>query len=211
MKTTAIVLGGGQGLRFGGLKQFAKIDGTMIIDYVIDTCLQHRMIDRVVVVVPQSRVKQFQKKYPTLDIVAGGNNGLESVKNAMPYIQSENVLVMDGVRPYVSSRLITRVIQGLQHYNAIDPAILPSEAIIRVSGNTLQRVLDRKELRIAQTPQGFKRLVLLKALNSGDSDLSVTDMISLVRNTKVGIVDGDRSNIKITYRGDLKVYENLKK
>jgi 2-C-methyl-D-erythritol 4-phosphate cytidylyltransferase len=122
------------------------------------------------------------------------------------------VLVHDGVRPLVSSDLISRVIAAAQEKGAAVPVIPLEDTVKQVHNESIVQTLDRSDLKRAQTPQGFHYIILKAALEKVRQDsYQGTDEASLVERLgyTVQAVSGEASNIKITTPGDLKIAEAL--
>ena len=76
----------------------------------------------------------------------------------------------------------------------------------------IERVPDRNKLWAIQTPQGFKKEILIEAHKKAQEDNFLgTDEASLVRRTShaVKLVMGDYNNIKVTTPTDLVIAEML--
>jgi 2-C-methyl-D-erythritol 4-phosphate cytidylyltransferase len=75
-----------------------------------------------------------------------------------------------------------------------------------VAGSKIVRTLDRNRLVLAQTPQGFRRDILLQAFQRAERDAFFgTDESILVERLgiPVSVVEGEPGNIKITFRHDV--------
>src|SRR5699024_6383735 len=87
-----------------------------------------------------------------------------------------------------------------------------SDTVKRVQDGIIQETIDRSHLWGAQTPQGFRREMLLdlcdRALAEG---VEFTDEASLgeALGQPVAIVPGDRLNIKMTHPEDREVIDAL--
>ena len=122
------------------------------------------------------------------------------------------MLVHDAARPLIRVNLIKDVVAAIAG-TGVDgaiPAVPVTDTIKRVEGNRIGETVDRNRLVAVQTPQGFVADALLDAhrtLLTAD----VTDDATLVERNggSVVIVDGDRTNIKITFPGDLAMAEAI--
>ena len=155
-------------------------------------------------------------------VVEGGVSRQESVynalkKNAECNFETDVVLIHDGARPFVSENLIENVIEASLKYEAAVPALSPTDTFKIVDEeNFITSGLQRKYLRAVQTPQGFLFKKLLDAYNQivnkdGLEKLSdFTDDAEIWGKFYNGIktVDGEKSNIKITFPSDRKMLLN---
>jgi 2-C-methyl-D-erythritol 4-phosphate cytidylyltransferase len=96
--------------------------------------------------------------------------------------------------------------------DGVVPAIPVSDTIKVAQGGVVSETLDRTNLRAVQTPQAF-RLGLLRRLHEAPEEhlLSATDDASLVEREggRVEVVEGEKTNIKLTSPEDLVLAEAI--
>jgi 2-C-methyl-D-erythritol 4-phosphate cytidylyltransferase len=111
--------------------------------------------------------------------------------------------VHDGVRALVSKKLIIRTMLDAEQHDASIPVIEVADSYRRISGDDSQ-IVPRSELRIVQTPQIFKASLLRRAYEQ-PFDTAFTDDASVVEQLgqRISLVEGERSNIKLTTPDDL--------
>lgn len=224
-KTQVILLAGGSGERFGGElpKQFVKIAGKTIIEHTIDKMEHCKVIDSVILVVNDKYYEYMNdlilKNHFTKvkKVIVGGNTRQESSYAGLNACDEDtlNVLFHDAIRPFVSDRIMTDVINALETYEAVDVAVPCADTIIRV---TEDRIIDsipkRKYLMRGQTPQGF-RLALIKTAYERymkELDILVTDDCGIIAQYQLAdiyVVEGEEQNIKITYKEDAYLADKL--
>jgi 2-C-methyl-D-erythritol 4-phosphate cytidylyltransferase len=145
-------------------------------------------------------------------IIPGGKERYDSTLAAIAaYPDDEtNLLFHDAVRPFVSERIIQDCIEALQHYNAVGVAVKTTDTIISVDANEcIDTILNRAVLRNVQTPQCFKRGLIKQAYDLALQDplFTTTDDCGVIRRympqEPVYMVNGEHTNIKITYPEDL--------
>lgn len=148
-------------------------------------------------------------------LAEGGSERQYSIQNGLAYVsaQADIILVHDAARPLVSRETIEAVIERAQYMGAAIAAV-PAKNTIKVRGEdgTVQETLERGKLWEVQTPQGFRRDILLRAYAKAAEDGFLgTDDASLVERLgqKVAIVQGDYRNVKITTPEDLVMAEAL--
>lgn len=124
--------------------------------------------------------------------------------------------VHDGARPLVTPVLIARVVAAAAKHGAAIPALPVGETVKRTNPSSTQvaETLDRRPLRLAQTPQVFGTELLRRAYAEAAAAAAggqVTDDAQLVEAAGgvVRLVQGDPDNIKITLPEDLAVAEAL--
>jgi 2-C-methyl-D-erythritol 4-phosphate cytidylyltransferase len=223
MIVSAIIPVAGQGKRFSGKtpKQFLKIGGRPIIEITLQKFVSHREINHGIVVVPENeidfshslfrRIDGFDKKFK---IISGGKERQDSVYNGLMRIppNTDIVVVHDGVRPLVSSQLISNSIKTAIQTGACIAALPVKETIKRVKNETVLETISRDHLWQVQTPQTFKHSILKEAHEKArETDFYSTDESSLVEwnGHPVNIIQGEYSNIKITTNDDLELSQFL--
>ncbi len=224
-RTIAIVLASGTGVRFLSEtpKQFLKLAGKTVLEHTLDVFEQHVAVDETIIVVSGENRLLTQEivtraAYKKISkIIIGGTTRQASVALGISAIQgdSHKVLVHDAVRPLLNAMIISRCINALDDYDVVDTAIPSPDTIIQVDErNCIVDIPPRASLRLGQTPQAFRAGILRKAHNlaNNDNSLAVTDDCGLILHYKLGpiaVVDGDVSNIKITYPSDIYLADRL--
>ena len=216
----AILLAGGSGSRFGAdrPKQFLEVNGCTVLEHSIRAFHRSPLIDEMVVITRADfvdEVKQIASAYPKVKHVRpGGKERYHSTLSALEVCTGADdfLLIHDAVRPLVSEAIISRCIHALEEYEAIGVAMPSTDTIVRVDENDcIVETLPRVVLRNMQTPQGFRQRVLRQAFDLGltDPDFAPTDDCGVVRtylpHVPIKIVEGEATNIKITYPKDLEM------
>ena len=204
MSTSVIIVAAGGGRRFGGPKQFEDLSGLPVLEHALLACLDSGFeIGSLVAVLPAKHLNyEVQaRRLQGIRLVAGGASRSGSVRAGLAYASTEFVLVHDGARPLASPRVFERVRNAL-HAGA--EAVVPAIPVVDSIRNLRGGVVDRDKLRAVQTPQGFRTRVLAEALESGES---ASDEATLVERagSAVTLVDGEPTNVKITYPHDIVV------
>ncbi|MDO9572579.1 MAG: 2-C-methyl-D-erythritol 4-phosphate cytidylyltransferase [Candidatus Omnitrophota bacterium] len=213
--TSAILLAAGlsRRLKLAVSKPLIKIGKQPVIVYSLKQLNKHPDIDEIIVVVNarnKANVIRSIKPYCFKKIkrlVLGGARRQDSVYNGLKAIDKNSkwVLIHDSARPFIKRDEITEVIKQAKKHNA---AILgvKSKATIKLSDafKMVRHTLDRDKLWEIQTPQVFRKKLLLKAYSKYIKE-NFTDDAGLIEKLglKVRIVLGSYANIKITTREDL--------
>jgi 2-C-methyl-D-erythritol 2,4-cyclodiphosphate synthase/2-C-methyl-D-erythritol 4-phosphate cytidylyltransferase len=161
-----------------------------------------------VVVVASDRVDEVRARLGSTveDVVVGGETRRASVSAGLRALAHPPwVLVHDGVRPFVSTDLIDRVLAAAEQHGAAVPAIPLTDTLKEVGDGRVLRTLDRSGLWAVQTPQAFRTDLLRAAHAAASAEAAVTDDAQLVEQlgAAVGVVAGDADNVKITAPADL--------
>ncbi|MCI6159305.1 MAG: 2-C-methyl-D-erythritol 4-phosphate cytidylyltransferase [Selenomonadaceae bacterium] len=211
----------GQGKRMGAgfNKVFLKLAGKEIIRHTLRRFSDVPAVGELIVVTGKEDLSHMQtilREEPGLKpwrVVAGGSERQYSVKNGLAAISREAdiVLVHDAARPLVSRETIEAVIRAARLSGAAIAAVPEKNTVKIVSGDgVVVRTPDRRTLWAVQTPQGFRRGILLRANERAEEEHFLgTDDASLVERigTPVHVVRDRYENIKITTPGDLAVAE----
>ena len=214
-KVTAIIVAAGEGRRFGSAKPFALLGGQTVLDRTVKVFEAHPEVDEIILVLRQEAIEPASagRSGKVAAVVGGGARRQDSVLHGFARLNcgpTDVVLVHDGVRPLVGRDVISRVIAMARESGAAIPAVPVEDTIKETVGGNVVRTLERTRLHRVQTPQGFAREVLERALQSAREDgFYGTDEAALVERTghPVAVVAGDPRNIKITSPGDLKIAE----
>ncbi len=216
MKIQAILVAAGRGLRLKASvpKALIALNKKLLFTYSLDTFLKCPLIDSVIVVVPIKGIRRFQqvidrKKYPKpVFLVEGGLRRRDSVKKGLENLDGDTdwVAIHDAARPFVNLKIIKNTIEAAQATGAAIAAVAVKSTIKEVysTGDVVKKTLERTWLWEIQTPQVFKRDIILKAhqyqrLFDATDDAILVEKLGL----KVKIAKGDENNIKITTPTDL--------
>ena len=210
-RVSAIILAAGRGTRIGAdrNKVFLKIASRPLLSYTIDAFARCEEISEIVLVVAPGEeedvsplVDGIEKK---VKIVHGGARRQDSSYAGIRAASGNIVLIHDAARPFVSAQMISRIIATTCEHGACVPALPAVDTIRRGTiGHPLEAALvDRSSLLRMQTPQGFSRNLIMKALLETDIDVTDDAAALLARGIPVWTVAGEETNIKITTKEDL--------
>jgi 2-C-methyl-D-erythritol 4-phosphate cytidylyltransferase len=207
-------------------KVLVKIDSRPVIYYSLFALNKHPEVDEIIVVASRENSKEINrivkrfKINKAKGIVLGGKERKDSVLSGLKALspESSRVLIHDGARPLIDKNTISSVIKASKASGAaitgvpIKPTVKMAYTIWRIAygkrekikGLFVKKTLNRDELWDIQTPQVFKKDLILAAY-SKFGNRKVTDDAALVEKlkVKVRIVQGSYSNIKITTPEDL--------
>lgn len=142
----------------------------------------------------------------------GGETRQDSVSSGLEELSTEAVVVHDGARPFAAASLVREVIAALEDHDGAIAAMPADETLKKVVDGHIETTVDRTGLWRAQTPQAFKTDVLRSAhARARDDGFIGTDDASLIERYggTVAIVQGPRSNIKLTYPEDFALAEAI--
>ncbi len=215
MKTVAIIVAGGRGLRLGGEipKQFRNIHERPLLSWTIMQFERAKTVDEIVIVVPEDYLLYANEKVvnpfsfrKVNKIVIGGESREESVKNGLRSIpiSTAYVAIHDGARPLIFHEDIDKVIEVAKRERAAVLARPITETVKRVESEFIISTLDRTKLFLAETPQVFQYDLIMSA-HDKPPEINATDDAYLVEllGFKVRAVTPGRANPKITTEDDL--------
>lgn len=226
MKNIAVILAGGSGSRFGAdmPKQFLTVAGKMIIEHTLDAFERHPQIDEIAIVSRADFVEEMcemvkKDGYAKVShVLTGGKERYHSSLAAIDAFRDDEdrLLIHDCVRPLVSERIISDCIAALDDYEAVDVAVATTDTIIELDEEgKIARIPQRRLLRNVQTPQCFRRGTIARAFELAlkDEAFFPTDDCSIVHrylpSVAIKVVEGDTTNIKVTYKEDLEFVERM--
>jgi 2-C-methyl-D-erythritol 4-phosphate cytidylyltransferase len=207
-------------------KQFSELGGTPILIHTLRKFAASAEVSEIYIALRASEMvgfrarlekeaKDFSRK--RIELVEGGEHRQQSVAHAMGAVSAapdDIILVHDAVRPFVTEEIIHGVIEAARKYGAAIAATPAMDTIKQVErtaeGAVITATVPRERVVMAQTPQGFRYLVLKKAFDEATADGFLgTDEASLVERSghEVAVVMGSPRNIKITTPADMELAE----
>lgn len=223
---TAIVLvAGGDGERFGAPrgKQMVRVAGRPLLAHAFRACAAVDRAGLIVVVCPPERVDEYARALvaehsPTeVRFVAGGMRRQDSVSSGIAEVPElyAYTAIHDGARPLAGPELFAGLLALLDATPDLDGAVVghPSvDTLKTVDGAHVTGTPDRSGYWMVQTPQAFRTRALRDAyVRAERQGWHCTDDASCVEAAggTVGLLEGPRDNIKVTYAEDLAVAEAL--
>jgi len=216
MKTVAIITAAGQGKRMGRPKQFIKIAGRPMLWWTLSVFQKTKAIDEIILVINAEEKNQTKgfKFSKIKKVVAGGGERQDSVNNGLKALpeNTEIVVIHDGARPLVTAGMIEAAIHQAKKHGAAVVGVPVKDTIklVNPKPGTVIRTLSRDRVWAAQTPQVFKRGLIMRAYQKYGKQ-KVTDDAMLVEKMgkPVKMLMGSYLNLKITTPDDLLLAEAL--
>jgi 2-C-methyl-D-erythritol 4-phosphate cytidylyltransferase len=220
----AIVAGAGRGERIGRPegKLFLKLAGIPVIARTLINLNAVRGIEEIVLAVNGEDQDRMEDLIESLEmeistrVVEGGEFRQESVFKAMRALSSkpEIIIVHDGARPLAPPTLFEGVIKVLKESDCegLITAVPVVETIKEVEGGWVLRTPERRRLWTVQTPECFRSFALLDAHEKADQEgVWATDDAALLEryHYRVRVVEGEVTNLKITFPSDIIMAEAL--
>lgn len=206
-------------------KQFLTVNERPVIVYTMEAFQYHPEIDEIIVVclkgwenILQAYANQFNITKLTR-IVPGGATGQESIRNGVEALSKNHdredlVLVHDGNRPFLPSKMITDCIATARAYGSAVAVIPCQEAMVLTDdGRISAGNIDREHLKRTQTPHGFTlgKMCELheKAEEKGIANTTATCTLMMELGEPVHFYDGSEKNMKLTTLDDMDIFKAL--
>ena len=223
MSSFAVILpAAGESRRFTGFprkKPFMELKGRAVWLRTAEHFLNRDDVTEVVLVLSPDDIDEFRERFrPNLafmdiTIARGGACRAESVLNGINSLthDAEFVAIHDAARPLLTAKWVTELFAAAVVHDAVIPGVPVSSTVKAVAGNVIQGTVDRSGLVLAQTPQVFRRSLLLQAFEAAGNLTDFTDDASIVEafGRPVHIHPGWPMNIKITTGDDFQLAEAL--
>jgi 2-C-methyl-D-erythritol 4-phosphate cytidylyltransferase len=201
-------------------KQYAPLEGRAVWLHSADRFVNRPDVSQVILVISPEDRELFDLRFASnvtilgLQVVEGGAERADSIEKALAKVKpdAEYVCVHDAARPCLAEEWIDRVFAAAEKSGAAILALPIAGTIKRVKDDVITETVARAGLWEAQTPQVFRRELLLEAYaKRGDS--AATDDAQLVERLghPVAIVQGSPLNLKITTNQDLRLAEQALK
>jgi len=217
MSVSAVIVAAGSSKRMdnGIDKLSVLIEGRTLLAWTISRFEDVSAIDEIILVVRAESLEYIRDEVlgnegfeKVKAVVVGGDQRQNSTENGLKATSedAEIVLIHDGARPLVRAEEIDSVIQSTKENGAALLAVRCKDTVKEVMDSKIIKTLSRDSLWLAQTPQGFRRGIILDALKSARDDGYIgTDEASLVEriDVDVSVVEGRSDNIKVTYPEDM--------
>ncbi len=223
MNIAAIICAAGKSNRFSGQKkkQFADVAGRAVFLRSVEFFANNNDVKQILVAIGDEDEEMFKITHePTLNFhggksCIGGAERFETVAKALELVKDDIdfVAVHDAVRCCLKDEWLNEVFKTAEKSGAAMLACPVVATIKKVEDGQIIETVDRTGLYEAQTPQVFRKKLLLKAYANIDkldtSKISDDSQLIEALGQKVSIVETDSSNIKITTKADLAIAEAI--
>lgn len=215
----AIIVAAGSSRRMGGEnKLLLSLGGQPVLAHTLCAFQKCPAVRDIVLVcreediLPYSELAQAFGVDKLRTVTRGGDTRTASVLAGVSASPEDSVLVAvhDGARPLVSEAVITEAVAAAAEHGAAAPVVPVKDSIKRIENGVIAADVPRDTLAAVQTPQVFRRELLLRALHqAAQSGRTYTDDCAAVEaiGQTVRATHGSYENIKITTPEDIAVAE----
>jgi 2-C-methyl-D-erythritol 4-phosphate cytidylyltransferase len=217
-RVSALIPAAGSGERLGmGPKALVALNGKTLLERAISAFIG--IADEIIVALPESHLEMALPD--GVKRVLGGLSRQESVQNLLEAATGEIVLIHDAARPFLTIEIVRATLEALREVGAATVALpaadtlvleddVPGERAGHRPAPTWGTLLDRTKVHAIQTPQGFRRELILGAHQRAKLEgVTATDDAGLVARLglPVALVTGDPRLFKVTRPGDYALAE----
>jgi 2-C-methyl-D-erythritol 4-phosphate cytidylyltransferase len=220
-RAALVIVAAGKGERYGASpKVLENAAGKPLVWWSIEAGARSACVTEIIVVVGEHTAAPIEDlvvggSWPlSVQCTMGGSRRQDSVALGVARCggSCDVILVHDAARPLVTPDLFDACARAASTHGAAIVAAPVTDTLKRAADGTILETVPRDALWGAQTPQGFRRELLVdtiaKAAASGDSFTDEASMLEAC-GIPVRIVPGPRTNIKVTHREDLDVVRAL--
>lgn len=217
----AIIIAAGSGTRFGCDKMLVDLDNKPLILHAVESFVASD-INHLIIVASNNNINEIKSlisKYNfDFPVILGGNTRSQSVFNGLKAVPTNCniVAIADGARPFVSVSLINKCLHQASLHGSAIPYIAVTDTIysqVQLANETVSQyftALNRNMLKAVQTPQAFDyKSILLAYQQNLNNNFTDDSQIYYKQFANLNFIDGETTNIKITYPADLKFRPNI--
>ena len=222
MSVSAVIVAAGNSKRMDdGIDKLAvELNGKPLLAWTISRFESTEIIDEIIVVTREDEIEKVKELTlsegfrKVSSIIKGGAFRQQSTQNGLNATSDDStvVLVHDGARPLIRTSDIERIAESAEENGAALLALPSKESVKEVHDGRVTKTLPRESIWLAQTPQGFRKELLQKALSAAEKEGYIgTDEASLVERIgeEVAVIEGHSSNIKVTISSDIGIVRSL--
>lgn len=213
-----VIVAGGSGSRMKSEtpKQFEILNNKPMIVYSIERFLSFSKDIQIIVALNPAYESQFALicehfQLPAITLAKGGETRFHSVKNGLEKLDAKVTIVAvhDAARPLASLQTIKNTFSAAEKNGAAIPVIEMNESLRELNSHG-SKAVDRKNFRVVQTPQCFRKEIILSAYQK-EYISAFTDDATVVEadGHPITLSEGNVENIKITYPQDLMLAASL--
>ena len=211
-----LAAGDSKRLRSNTPKPYQIINNKTLLEHTLSAFSKINEIKKTIIVYNSKHKKHIKKLLlkNTIKIV-GGKTRQESTFIALKFIKRMNckkILIHDAARPNPSKKLINEIINKLNRCHAVTPIIKITDATKRYEKNSIFKNIKRESLGFSQTPQGFTfNKIYEKHMKNTNNTFDDDSALFTIYGEKVFVVNGSKTNLKITDKEDLNIFKSFQK
>jgi 2-C-methyl-D-erythritol 4-phosphate cytidylyltransferase len=205
---SGLILAGGNGLRVGGPKAFLKLGDKVLLQHVIELIGAHA--GELIVGLPADQLERAQAfgGRAAFRLVAGGKTRQDTLGILARLADRPFFVLHDVARPLTRRDHIEAALGLVRDHGAVVSVrtIKPRDGVSLRDGNYYGEAVPRERVILTQTPQAYRREILLEAFRQAESqgwqEVSTATLVAKA-GFRVRLLESPTENQKITYPGDL--------
>ncbi len=215
MKIAIVLACAGRGERLGRRedKAFVKIGDKPMFYYSYKIFCSFKEVVRICIVARRkyfSLIKSITNGDKKVTVIEGGKRRQDSVYRGIETVKDEDIdsiIIHDGARPFIDRKIIKKTIDALRRFPAVVLGVPARDTLKEVKRGYIKRTINRENIYLIQTPQGFRKDLIVEGYRKFVKIKKVYDDAQIVEllNRRVKVIRGDYKNIKITYPEDLEI------
>jgi 2-C-methyl-D-erythritol 4-phosphate cytidylyltransferase len=203
-----VIVCAGKGRRLGLDKAALKLRGKPIFYHTYKLFKDIESVKQIILVLRKKNFPLAQRfiKDKKVSLTRGGRRRQDSVFYGLRKLDKNinYVMIHDGARPFTPKSVISEMLRNIRKYPAVICAAKPRDTLKVICNDFVKNTLDRSPIAMVQTPQAFKKRLILAAYKKFCSKTAFDDAQLLeFMGKKVKVINGSYLNIKITYPQDL--------
>lgn len=217
-KVGVVIVSAGKGKRLArGDKAALRLSGKPLFCKALSTFKSIKGIEEIVLVLRKENFPLAKKhisskggsasggKAKFITLAEGGAKRADSAFKGLSALSKdiEYVLIHDAARPFITKKTILGILKELKKHPAVICGLRCPDTLKLVKKGLVRKTLNREDVYLIQTPQGFRRKVILQAYKKfGKRNFTDDAQMLEAMGKPVKVIYGDISNFKITYSRD---------
>lgn len=197
---SVIIVAYGKGQRYGADKLSETFLDKKVLRHTVDAF--YNLADEIVIVADG----KWKEDFPFAKVVEGGETRTQSVRTGLKALSDkcDLVAIHDGARPFIGKGLVARLFEVASSTGSAVPCLPVTDTLFYVGDDG--HPVCREDYRTVQTPQVFDRQRICDAYEQAEDDYTDDGTVYYNKWGDLSLVDGQLSNRKITYKGDVPQY-----
>ncbi len=197
---SVIIVAYGKGQRYGADKLSKTFLDKKVLRHTVDAF--YNLADEIVIVADG----KWKEDFPFAKVVEGGETRTQSVRAGLKALSDkcDLVAIHDGARPFIGKGLVARLFEVASSTGSAVPCLPVTDTLFYVGDDG--HPVCREDYRTVQTPQVFDRQRICDAYEQAEDDYTDDGTVYYNKWGDLSLVDGQLSNRKITYKGDIPQY-----
>jgi 2-C-methyl-D-erythritol 4-phosphate cytidylyltransferase len=199
----------GLGTRLGlGPKALIELDGKPLIYWLAEKT--KKISSDIIVAAPRSHIEDIENLHLGVTVIKGGSTREKSIEQLILQSKKNHVAIIPVAFPFASSALIRQVILKGMETGAAAAYLHPNTPVSVIYNGQALKEFWCDDIGIFQAPQCYHKDVIITALSQRKGNKQSTVCKVIAQGKAVSVVDGEKTNIKITDSVDWLFAQSLK-